>query len=604
MSDLSKLPQPSAPCLPPGVTSEHGKRAFALQFGTATNEAVKTGSVTHPTNDDLTKFPDGLGSYSKALKQTSPGIVDGPTFEAFLEACSIKTGPVKPAHFQNPAIKLGGSMLLNGPRGAFAWQQIGKDSRGYGAPVVPAPPALGSIEYALELVELYWASLLRDVPFEDYPNDPTAKAAAKELSALAAAHPGAYAGPLDGGKVTPRVLFRGGFNDPAKKKFFPGELEGPYLSQFCLIPTSLGRLTVDQKVRTFAPGQDFMTDFDEWYAIQSGAEPTSAAIFDPVPRIMRCGRDCSAYTQVDELYQAYLIAYLVAKTVGVKANKGIPYGNKYTHEKAFGTLGGPDIAATIGAVARAAINAVWYQKWAVHLRHRPEAGGGVVQLWKDNKLTAADKANLTHFDVVLNSEALKHSHARYGTCLLSQAFAEGSPTHPAYPTGHGTVAGACITVLKFFFDCDADFPSYRVVPTSDGLTVVPYTGPDRLTVNGELHKLAHNVSFGHGLHGGIHWRSDTDYSILLGEQVAIDFLMDQMWAYEEDFDITITQIDGETKNSLQESSGPRRNSPRPRRRYLRKPRSRSGCAARNCETGAPRGQSRVTTARRLISPFS
>ena len=156
---------------------------------------MKTGSVTHPTNDDLTKFPDGLGSYSKALKQTSPGIVDGPTFEAFLEACSIKTGPVKPAHFQNPAIKLGGSMLLNGPRGAFAWQQIGKDLRGYGAPVVPAPPALGSIEYALELVELYWASLLRDVPFEDYPNDPTAKAAAKELSALAAAHPSAYAGP-------------------------------------------------------------------------------------------------------------------------------------------------------------------------------------------------------------------------------------------------------------------------------------------------------------------------------------------------------------------------------------------------------------------------
>ena len=55
--------------------------------------------------------------------------------------------------------------------------------------------------------------------------------------------------------MTPRVLFRGGFNDPAKKTFFPGELEGPYLSQFCLIPTSLGRLTVDQKVRTFAPGK-------------------------------------------------------------------------------------------------------------------------------------------------------------------------------------------------------------------------------------------------------------------------------------------------------------------------------------------------------------
>jgi hypothetical protein len=167
-----------------------------------------------------------------------------------------------------------------------------------------------------------------------------------------------------------------------------------------------------------------------------------------------------------------------------------------------------------------------------------------VQLWKDNKLSAGDKANLTHFDIVLNSEALKRSHARYGSYLLSRAFPEGSPTHPAYPTGHGTVAGACITALKFFYECDADFPFYRVVPSEDGLTVVPYTGPGHLTVDGELNKLAHNVSFGHGIHAGIHWRSDTDYSILLGEQVAIDFLTDQMWSYQEDFDIKITKING------------------------------------------------------------
>jgi hypothetical protein len=67
-----------------------------------------------------------------------------------------------------------------------------------------------------------------------------------------------------------------------------------------------------------------------------------------------------------------------------------------------------------------------------------------------------------------------------------------------------------------------------------------------LTVNGELHKLAHNISFGHGIHAGIHWRSDTDYSILLGEQVAIHFLLDWMYSYEEDFDIAITLMDGVT----------------------------------------------------------
>jgi hypothetical protein len=55
------------------VTDQHGIDAFTLRFGTATKRAVKTGSVSHPVNPDLTNFPDGLGSYSKALLQGSPG---------------------------------------------------------------------------------------------------------------------------------------------------------------------------------------------------------------------------------------------------------------------------------------------------------------------------------------------------------------------------------------------------------------------------------------------------------------------------------------------------------------------------------------------------
>jgi hypothetical protein len=108
------------------------------------------------------------------------------------------------------------------------------------------------------------------------------------------------------------------------------------------------------------------------------------------------------------------------------------------------------------------------------------------------------------------------------------------------------VAGACITVLKFFYDGSAPF-TRAVVPSSDGLSLLPYNGSAPLTVNGELHKLAHNVSFGHGIHAGIHWRSDTDYSMLLGERVAIDFMLDQMFSYWENFDISITLMDGTTQ---------------------------------------------------------
>ena len=117
--------------------------------------------------------------------------------------------------------------------------------------------------------------------------------------------------------------------------------------------------------------------------------------------------------------------------------------------------------------------------------------------------------------------------------------------HPAYPTGHGTVGGACITMLKFFFDGDFAIPN-PVVPASDGLSLTPYKGSDarQLTVNGELNKLGHNISFGHGIHAGIHWRSDTDTSLALGEAVALSFLKDRAKCYNEPFTVRLTKFDG------------------------------------------------------------
>jgi hypothetical protein len=148
-------------------------------------------------------------------------------------------------------------------------------------------------------------------------------------------------------------------------------------------------------------------------------------------------------------------------------------------------------------------------------------------------------------DNVLNSQAVQSSFNKYGDYFLSQAFPEGSPTHPAYPTGHGTVAGACITVLKFFFDGNFVIPN-PVVPTNDGLSLEPYTGGDagQMTVSGELNKVANNISFGHGIISGIHWRSDTDSSIKLGEALAISILQDRALTYHEKFTVSFNKIDG------------------------------------------------------------
>jgi hypothetical protein len=93
------------------------------------------------------------------------------------------------------------------------------------------------------------------------------------------------------------------------------------------------------------------------------------------------------------------------------------------------------------------------------------------------------------------------------------------------------------------------------MPSSDGLALVPWSGQPGtgavppggdLDLNGELAKLAHNITFGHGLHGGIHWRSDSDSSMLLGEACAISFLADLVCTYAEPVKITITLLDGTT----------------------------------------------------------
>jgi hypothetical protein len=100
------------------------------------------------------------------------------------------------------------------------------------------------------------------------------------------------------------------------------------------------------------------------------------------------------------------------------------------------------------------------------------------------------------------SVAVKRTFEKYGTYLLPQAFPEGSPTHPAYGSGHATVAGAGTTVLKAWFD-ESYVLTDPVVPTPDGTALVAYTGPDadRLTLGGELNKVAANIASARNMAG-------------------------------------------------------------------------------------------------------
>jgi hypothetical protein len=512
---------PAPPPCAPAIADAGVLDNFNRRFNTATNQALIP-SASHPTNGDLS-LPDQCGTYTKCVLQASPGKVDLGAYAAFRNA----TLSGKFSDFE--AVPLGGSRTLNGPMGSYAYQLVGADSSQFGAPEVPASPAVASKLYATELIELYWCALLRDVAFTDYATNPLAQDAAAELSGLAP-----YQGPKDNGKVTTALLFRGNFT---------GEKIGPYVSQFFLTPTVFGAQPFSQQYLTYKAGIDFMTDQNTWFQVQQGIPTGLADQPDPVPRYLHNGRGLAAYTHVDQLYQAYFTAFLVLTSLNAPLNPGNPYVTSLT-QNGFGTFGAPDFASVIAQVAKTALNAVWYQKWVVHLRHRPESGAGLVHLIN----------NGVHFDAipdssVFDSEALAAIHSKYGTYLLPQPFPEGSPAHPAYPTGHGTVGGACITILKFFFDGNFILNN-PVMPSDDGAELVPWNGdpnlgdPGPLTVNGELHKLAHNVTFGHGLHGSIHWRTDSDASIALGEAVAIRFLQDLACTYAEPFTVTFPKLDG------------------------------------------------------------
>jgi hypothetical protein len=507
----------------PGTENQRVTQAYNLRVQEATQDALLP-VARNVNNGDEALYPDKAGAYTKGLPHDSAGRVDLNAYATFKTA--LTTGRF--SDFER--IIMGGTRTLNGPQGGLAFDLDRPDNVQFGQPIVlPAPPIAGD-QAATELLEHYWASLLRDVAFTDYGSSSLAAMAAQELGGLPA-----YLGPRNShGQVTIDLLFRG---------LFPGETLGPYLSQFLVTPTFLGAQPISQQMIGYLPNIDYMASFGDWLTVQNGNFTGLQNQIDPVLRYRRNGRDLAAFTHVDVLYQAYFTAYLVLSSLDVPVNPGNPYIGSIC-ENGFGTFGSPDFASTLAAVATKALDAVWYQKWFVHLRPRPEAAGGLVHLVKTGQGNLTD---VKPSNVILNSTGLQQSFDKYGTWLLSQAFPEGSPMHPAYPTGHGTVGGACITVLKFFYNGNALFPN-PVVPTSDGLSLLPYTGADAgtLTVNGELNKLGHNISFGHGIHAGIHWRSDTDTSLLLGEAIALGVLRDRAKTYNEPFTVQLTKFDGTT----------------------------------------------------------
>jgi hypothetical protein len=488
-------------------------RSFQIRFNAATRER-NLHIPAQINNGDEARYANFIGNFSKGLPHNSIGEVDPTAYQALLTA--VTSG--KPADFAN--IPLGGNVKLSGPQGGLAFDLEGTDC---GQLSIPPSPALAGAERAGEMVEDYWMALARDVPFSQYGNEPITAAAIADINKLS--H---FKGPGVSGQVTPGTLFRG---------FTPGDLIGPYLSQFFLLPLSLGTLSVTQKYNTYTPGTDYLTDLSSWLAVQNGQGPFPSNTISGTSYIKN-GRDLGAWDHVDFAFQAYLFA--TQWLLGNKApfNPGNPYLTS-TNQAGVQTFGPQHILDLLGEVSNRALKAMWYQKWFVHRALRPEAYGSLVH----NTITGVATYPI-HKDV-LNSGAVAQVFTKHGSYLLPAAYPEGSPQHPSYAEGHGVIAGACVTALKAFFN-EASVIAHPVVASDDGQSLVPYTGSDaaQITVGGELNKLANNVALGRDI-AGVHWRSDAEQALLLGEKVAISILRDQRHTYNESFSgFTFTRFNG------------------------------------------------------------
>lgn len=426
-------------------------------------------------------------------------------------------------------------------------------------------------------------ALLRDVPLSSFGTDSSVLDAVNDMDmafkrALSSdMTPGRLQLGLDlpqnngALNLNPQTLFRSGLHD---------EEHGPLVSQFFLRAIPYGVQTIDQRLVPYLREKDFLTNYNDWLRAQNTGKDKFGrdygtcnyygdelagreTYYSGVTRYISTMRDLARFVNRDALHQAYFNATLFLDAVGAPLDSGNPYrGNLYAREGGFATLGGPDLLTLVSEVASRALKVVWRQKWLVHRRARPEAYGGLVQMQFIGFNCEQRKYGLPTW--VADTEAANRIKAHNAaqnegeeTLFLPMAFSAGSPNHPAYGAGHATVAGACVTVLKAWFDEDAKLVNLIAAAQANDRAKEPghlqgllqpgthnsgesfdapqaYTGPgsDQMTVGGELNKIASNVAMGRSM-GGVHWRTDNTRSLRLGEQIAVEILRKRTMEYAE-----------------------------------------------------------------------
>ncbi|KRQ98319.1 twin-arginine translocation pathway signal protein [Bradyrhizobium jicamae] len=521
------------------------RRAVEVRQACASN-VERIPIAPHPANGDEARYTNKIGSDSRGLPHDKRGEVEPAAWQALSTAC--QSGEA--ADFEK--IPLGGTRKLLNPIGTQAVSLSGINPTQI---AIPPAPALAGAERGGEAVEVYWQSLLRDVPLTELRDDTTHRdvlAATEEIDKLAD-----FRGPKSGGRVTPGTLFRANalYFDPTDPKGRsvtpPGVLDGPLISQFLLRDVPYAAQWISAQIRTALPTSEFLIEYEEWLASQNGTAAKRRLEFNATPRYITTGRDLAEYIRSGPALG--WAAALMLATPGGGADPRYtgmypptepasypsnPYRKSKTQGPAGGTFGLPYVQALLAMGISNSVRAVYWQKYFVHRSLRPEAYGGLA-----HHRLANGVSDYPLHENFLKSEALERSKAKYGTYLLSQTYPDGAPLHSTYPGGATGAGAVTATILKAFFDESRVIANPVQPDPADPTKLVPYSGPP-LTIGGELNKLAMNYGFGRNW-AGIHWRSDASASMAIGEEVAIGMLRDERTTLREPFDgFSFTRFDG------------------------------------------------------------
>ena len=480
-------------------------RQAAMRITTAQFEQGQAENTTWLRNSDETDIPSFIAMFSKTLNHDSEGRVVPSDYETLRDGINERD-IAKISSVPNP-----GTLKLVQPLAAFILNMVGPAPSSIS---LPAAPSMSSAEAAGEMVEDYCKALARDIPFVDFSTNSTITTMIGYMNALSD-----FKGPTP---VTAANIFRG---------LSPDDLIGPYLSQLFFLDVSIWpkNITAVVDFPTRSSTNDRMISSVTYLSVQNGTVTEANPTLAGVETYASTGRDLAYIVWQDAPGYLFELAAKRALDAGAPLSPTNPYLNSplNNNQESFVTWSFTDLRTCLQTSAQVALSGAWYGKWAVNRRLRPEAFGNEVEQWRLSGMTA-NPANI-HPDL-LTSGILGDLFAANGNYYLPQAYPEGSPSHPSYPAGHAVVSGACLTVMKAFFDEDFVFPS-PVVPDASGTILNPYIGPP-LTLRGETNKMGSNIALGRDW-AGVHYRSDGHEGILQGEKIGILILQDFINRYPE-----------------------------------------------------------------------